>query len=131
MKNGVDYPAVGMTFGLDVIHEALMLKDAIPVKPPVDLYIIPLGTEKACLKLATELRNKGLKVDVDMADRRLKKSLDFANKQGIPYVVVIGENELESGVLLLKEMKIGKEYKVCMERLGEFSMKLLSEGERA
>ena len=122
IENGVDYPAVGMTFGLDVIYEALMLKGAIPVNPPVDLYIIPLGTEKACLKLATELRNKGLKVDVDMADRRLKKSLDFANKLGIPYVVVIGENELESGALLLKEMKTGKEYKVCMEKLGEFSM---------
>jgi histidyl-tRNA synthetase len=131
IENGVDYPAVGMTFGLDVIYEALMLKDAIPVKPPVDLYIIPLGTENACLKLATELRNKGLKVDVDMADRRLKKSLDFANKQGIPYVVVIGENELDSGALLLKEMKTGKEYIVSMEKLGEFSMKLLSEGKRA
>jgi len=66
-----------------------------------------------------------------MADRRLKKSLDFANKQGIPYVVVIGENELESGELLLKEMKIGNEYRTCMEKLEGFSMKLLSEGERA
>jgi histidyl-tRNA synthetase len=112
IDNGADYPAVGMTFGLDVIYEALMLKDAIACKPPVDLYIIPLGTEKACLKLATELRNKGLKVDVDMVDRKLMKSLDFANKQGIPYVVVLGENELESGELMMKEMKTSKEYKV-------------------
>jgi len=117
--NGVEYPAVGMTFGLDVIYEVLMLKDAIPFKPPVDLYIIPLGTEKASLKLATELRSRGMKVDVDMADRRLKKSLDFANKQGIPYVIVLGENELESGELMLKEMKTGKEYKVCTDKLGE------------
>jgi len=43
-----------MTFGLDVIYEALMLKGAIAGKPPVDLYIIPLGTEKACLKLVME-----------------------------------------------------------------------------
>ena len=64
-----------MTFGLDVIYEALMLKGAIISEPPVDLYIIPVGTQKACLKLATELRSKGLKVDVEMADRRLKKSL--------------------------------------------------------
>lgn len=120
IDNGLDYPAVGMTFGLDVIYEALMLKGAISIKPPVDLYIIPLGTEKACLKLATGLRSKGLKVDVDMTYRRLKKSLDFANKQGIPYVVVIGENELVSGKLLLKEMKTGKEYKICKDKLGEF-----------
>ena len=118
--NGLDYPAVGMTFGLDVIYEALMLKDAVSIKPPVDLYIIPLGMEKPCLKLATELRSKGLKADVDMTYRRLKKSLDYANKQGIPYVVVIGENELESGEFLLKEMKTGKEYKVCIDKLGDF-----------
>lgn len=131
IDNGLDYPAVGMTFGLDVIYEALMLKGAFSIKPPVDLYIIPLGTEKACLKLATELRSKGLKVDVDMTDRRLKKSLDFANKQGIPYVVVIGENELESGELLLKEMKTGKEYKVCIDKLGEIFTKLFSDRSRA
>ena len=131
IDNGLDYPAVGMTFGLDVIYEALMLKGAISIKPSVDLYIIPLGTEKACLKLASKLRSNGLKVDIDMADRRLKKSLDFANKQGIPYVVVIGENELESGELLLKEMKTGKEYKVCIDKLGEFFTKSFSEGGRA
>jgi histidyl-tRNA synthetase len=104
-----------MTFGLDVIYEALMLKGAIISEPPVDLYIIPVGTQKACLKLATELRSKGLKVDVEMADRRLKKSLDFANKQGIPYVAIVGENELESAQLMLKEMKTGIEYKACMD----------------
>jgi len=122
IDNGLDFPAVGMTFGLDVIYKALMLKDAIPVKPPVDLFIIPLGTQKACLKLATELRNKGLKVEVDMIDRRLKKSLNFANKQEISYVVILGDSELESGELILKEMKTGKEYKVYIDKPGEFSM---------
>jgi len=117
--NGLDYPAAGMAFGLDVIYEALMIKDAISIELPVDLYIIPLGTEATCLKLATELRKKGLNVDIDMADRRLKKSLDYANKQGIPYVAVVGENELESGNLMLKEMSTGKGYKVCMEKLDE------------
>ena len=115
IDNGVDYPAVGMTFGLDTIYEALMLKDAIVEKPPVDLYIIPLGTEKASLKLATELRNKGPKVDVDMAGRRLKKSLEYANKQGIPYVIILGENELTIGEITVKEMNTGKEFKVKLD----------------
>lgn len=120
IDNGCDYPAVGMTFGLDVIYEALMQKGAVADKPPVDLYVIPLATEKACMKLAADLRNKGLRVDVEMTGRRLRKSLDFANKQGIPYVAVLGENELESGELALKEMTTGKEYKVAMDQLGEF-----------
>ena len=124
IENGVDYPAVGMTFGLDVIYEALVLKDAVTAKPPVDIYIIPIDTEKICLKLATELRNKGLKVDIDMADRKLKKSLDFANKQGIPYVIILGENELEQGELMIKEMKTGKEYKVCIEDASAYAKNL-------
>lgn len=119
IDNGAQYPAVGMTFGLDVIYEALKQKDAIPFKPPVDLYIIPLGTEKACLKLVTNLRNKGLRVDIDITGRKLKKSLDFANKQGIPFVIVLGDNELESSEVTIKEMKSGKEYKASIDGLYE------------
>lgn len=116
IDNGLDYPAVGMTFGLDVIYQVLLLKDPAAAKPPVDLYIVPLGTEKTCLKLATELRSKGVKTDVEMTGRKLKKSLDFANKQGIPYVAIIGENELKEGKVMLKDMVKGCEYEM---NLGE------------
>jgi histidyl-tRNA synthetase len=77
------------------------------------IYIIPLGTGKECLKMATELRKVGLRVDVDMTDRRLKKSMDYANKQGIPFVSVIGENEVQSGEFMLKAMETGREYRIC------------------
>ncbi len=113
IDNGLDYPAVGMTFGLDVIYQALLAKGAATGKPPVDLYIIPIGTGKECLKLATELRKKGLRVDVDMTDRRLRKTMDYANKQGIPFVAVIGENEVQSGKFMLKEMETGREQEIC------------------
>lgn len=112
IENGNEYPAVGMTFGLDVIYEALVLKGDIKKFAPFDFYIIPLGTESACLKLATTLRQNGLNVDIDMTGRRLKKSLDFANKQQIPYVIILGENELKSGEISVKDMKTGKEYKL-------------------
>jgi histidyl-tRNA synthetase len=59
-----------------------------------------------------------------MADRKLKKSLDFANKQGIPYVIILGENELEQGELMIKEMKTGKEYKVCIEDASAYAKNL-------
>lgn len=119
LDNGNDYPAVGMTFGLDVIYEALILKGIIKEKPSVDLYLIPLGTQKECLKLIFELRNKGLKADLEMTDRKLKKSLDYANKLMIPYVVILGENELESGKVRIKDMIKGSEIEVCLDELGE------------
>lgn len=119
LDNGNDYPAAGMTFGLDVIYEALILKGIIKEKPSVDLYLIPLGTQKECLKLIFELRNKGLKADLEMTDRKLKKSLDYANKLMIPYVVILGENELESGKVRIKDMIKGSEIEFCLDELGE------------
>lgn len=119
LDNGIDYPAVGMTFGLDVIYEALILKGVVTEKSPVDLYIIPLGTEKACMKIVMDLRNQGLKVDMEMAGRKLKKSLDFANKQVIPYVIILGENELSTGRVKLKDMIKGLENEVSLNDLGE------------
>lgn len=120
LDNGNDYPAVGMTFGLDVIYEALMLKNPEIAKPPVDLYMIPLGTEKDCLKIADGLRKQGIKVDVDMSGRKLKKSLDYANKQKIPSVLIIGENELKEGKARLKRMIDGSEREIILNEASFF-----------
>ena len=52
-----------------------------------------------------------------MTGRKLKKSLDFANRQGIPYVVIIGENELSAGKARIKEMGSGNEYEMDLVSL--------------
>lgn len=92
-----------------------------------DLYVIPLGTEKACLKLVTELRSHGVKADMGMSGRKLKKALDFANKQGIPYVIIIGEDELKAMAVKLKEMSTGSEYEVGLDEIVERLVVLLGE----
>lgn len=120
LDNGNDYPAVGMTFGLDVIYEALMLRDPIAVIPPVDLYVIPLDTEIECMKIADRLRKQGIKVDVDMTGRRLRKSLDYANKQKIPYALIIGEDEVKEGKAKLKGMLDGSEREVKLDETATF-----------
>lgn len=130
LGNGMDYPAVGMTFGLDVIYEALLLKEAVTEMPPVDLYIIPLGTERACMKIVMDLRNRGLKVDMEMTGRKLKKSLDFTNKQVIPYVIIVGENELKAGRVKLKDMIKGLENEVSLNDLGESVKTVLAKGNK-
>ncbi len=127
LENGMDYPAVGMTFGLDVIYEALVLKGTALIRPFIDLYVIPLGTEKACLKLVTELRSNGVKADMEMCGRKLKKALDYANKQGIPYVMIIGEDELKAVAVKLKEMSTGSEFEVGLDEIVERLVVLLGE----
>ena len=53
------------------------------------------------------MRDVGLRVEVDKNVKKLKKSLSYANKMNIPYVIILGEDELEKGVILVKTMQSG------------------------
>ena len=57
--------------------------------------------------LANKLRNKGIKVIIEMNHKKIKKCFDWANKKAIPYVTVIGEDEMKNQKLNLKNMKTG------------------------
>lgn len=107
---GEEYPAIGMSFGLDVIYEILNKMHEGEVKSCVDLFIIPIGTGVDSFKLASGLRNEGLKVEIEKMDRRVKKSMNYANKENIPFVIVIGEDEVKNGKIKLKDMQSGDEH---------------------
>lgn len=107
---GEEYPAIGMSFGLDVIYEILNKMHEGEVNSCVDLFIIPIGTGVDSFKLASGLRNEGLKVEIEKMDRRVKKSMNYANKENIPFVIVIGEDEVKNGKIKLKDMQSGDEH---------------------
>ncbi|MBC8059434.1 MAG: histidine--tRNA ligase [Clostridiaceae bacterium] len=112
-----EYPAVGMSFGLDVIFAAMSLKERAENLCFIDIFVIPMNTEKEALKLAASLRKMGYRVDMEMMGKKLKKSLDYANKENIPFVIVLGENELKDGIIKLKDMKIGKDIEIPLDNL--------------
>lgn len=112
LNNGIEYPAVGISFGLDVIYTALKMKNESENISMIDLLLIPLGTEKECLKIANSLRREGLRVEINMSKRKLNKILNTANKNNIPYVIIIGENEISSSEVIIKFMITG-ETKKC------------------
>ena len=112
-----EYPAVGISFGLDVIFSALTLKNKIQYKYPLDLMIIPIGTESKALEIAKALRKKGFLVDLEMTGRKLKKCLDFANKEKIPYVLILGQNELTANCVKLKNMFTGVEKTILISSI--------------
>ncbi len=112
LNNGIEYPAVGISFGLDVIYTALKMKPESQKTSMIDLLLIPLATEKQCLKIANNLRKEGLRVDINMSKRKLNKILNTANKKNIPYVIIIGENEISSDEVTIKFMTTG-ETKKC------------------
>jgi threonyl-tRNA synthetase len=71
---------------------------------PVQVQLIPVGTrhEDACLKLAAEFRAQGLRIEVDLANETVGKKIRQASQQKVPYLIVIGDKEIDSPKLALK-----------------------------
>ena len=104
INNGNTYPAVGISFGLNVIYEILKNRKEFTEKSLTDIFIIPMGTEIECLKIAETLRKAGYKVEVEMRNRKMKKSLEYANEENIPFVFILGEDELTNNSITVKDM---------------------------
>ncbi len=112
INDGNIYPAVGISFGLSTIYEILKNKEEFKSKSLIDIYIIPMNTKKESLSLANKLRTFGYKVDLEMNDRKVKKCFEFANKENIPYVIVLGEDEIKNNYFNLKNMITGEQFKI-------------------
>ncbi len=117
IDDGEIYPAVGISFGLTSIFELLKNSEELKNVSPVDIYIIPMGTNIESLNLANSLRNLNIKVDLEMNNKKVKKSLDFCNKENIPYVIILGEDEITNNSFKLKDMFNKNEYLINMNEL--------------
>lgn len=104
INDGNEYPAVGISFGLSAIYELLRDNEKFENESNIDIYIIPMDTNVESLGLANDLRELGYKVEIEMRNIKLKKSLDYANKEEIPYVIIFGKDELENQNFNLKDM---------------------------
>jgi len=99
-------PAVGISFGISVIKDALKNKSGKTVS---QFYIIPINALEDSLKILQKLRDNNLKVDIDLNSRGISKNLEYANSLEIPYVILIGKEELKQNKVKLRDMKTGKE----------------------
>ena len=112
----------GIGFGLG-IDRALLAAEAEGVIGEdafvSDLFIIPLGegAKLQALTIAQELRNRGKRVEIAFGDRALKGAMKGADKSGATYVIVLGESEISSGTVELKEMKTGSSTSVKIDSL--------------
>ena len=114
----------GIGFGLGV-DRALLAAEAEGVIGAdafvSDLFIIPLGesAKLQALTIAATLRAKGKRVEIAFGDRALKGAMKGADKSGAMHVIVLGESEISSGTVELKEMKSGTETSVKIDSLFE------------
>ncbi len=104
--------AVGFSFGLERI--AMILND---IKKNLklsntEIYLIPINTEKECLKIAHSLRNQGLNVDMDLKGKKMGQAITYADSLGIPYAGIIGDDELKEESITIKNLKTREQKKV-------------------
>ena len=107
IDNGEIYPACGLSFGLEPIYA--ILKEEINKNSLVDCLVIPMNQDVEALKLTTKLRENNIKVILEMNKRKIKKSFEFANKENIKYVIVVGEDEVAKRKYSLKNMETGNQ----------------------
>ena len=120
IDDGKQYPAVGISFGLNVIYEILKDREEFAEKALTDIFIIPMGTEIECLKIAEILRKANYKVEIEMKQRKMKKSLEYANEENIPYVFILGEDELKQNIISIKNMKEKTQTTIFLDKIADW-----------
>lgn len=115
MDNGNSYPAVGLSFGLEPIFNIKKMEYAD--KSLIDIYMVPLDTNVDTLKLATVLRDNGYRILIEMNKKKIAKCFEYADRENIPYVMIIGLNEVENNCFKIKDMKKKEEYSFSREEI--------------
>lgn len=114
-----DIPAAGFGLGLERILYFLDLEgiDLGGVRPP-ELFIGFMGSAKTeAFKIINTLRDQGISVETDYLDRSVKAQMKYANKINAPYVVILGEDEISSGTVKVKNMADGSEMETSIENI--------------
>ncbi|MFC2174640.1 histidine--tRNA ligase [archaeon] len=123
LLGGQDTAAVGISYGVDRV---IQLMDEAGLFPPLGgtkcfVAAVNDSVRQKAVEIATELRKSGVSAETDLAGKSLGKQFAYCNSKGIPYCVIAGPKELESGEAVLRDMESGNEETV---KLGELAGKL-------
>ncbi|MBS3146593.1 histidine--tRNA ligase, partial [Candidatus Woesearchaeota archaeon] len=113
--NQLNYPAVGISFGIDPILE--IIKDFKNKLIMTKVYIISISQLEPSIKLLNELRKNNINADIELLQRGIGKSLDYANRSDIPYVIFLGEKEVKNNKVKLRTMETGEEEFLTLEEV--------------
>jgi histidyl-tRNA synthetase len=114
-------PTVGFGWGDVTLANFLELHRLMPdLRPQTDAYVALAGdVAAAARKPVAELRRQGINLAVDLSGRKLGDQLKVADKKGIEYVLIVGEDELKTGKYKLKNLKTGKEQQFNLKQIAK------------
>ena len=112
---------VGISFGADRIYDVMVGLDLFPeeVNFTTKVLFANLGAEEetVALMLLNKLRNNNIASEIYPDGGKMKKQMEYANRRGIPYVVIIGSDEVEQGVATVKNMQTGEQHQVTFDEI--------------
>jgi len=114
-------PGVGISIGLTrlfyVLNEYQLLKNE-NAKSISKVIVIPMVEDFTYpIQVATILREKGIQTEIYLENKAMKKKMNYANKQNIPYAIIIGEDEVKEQTITLKDMVSGEQKTIKLEEL--------------
>ena len=113
-------PGVGISIGLTRLFYKLNELNLIKAskKSIADVLIIPMVEDLSIpIKIATKLRNNGVKTEIYLNNKKLKAKFKYADKLEIPYVIIIGEDEIQKEIVKLKNMTTGEEKEISFNEI--------------
>jgi len=114
-------PAVGISFGLSVLCDALERIEAqsgeVKNSSAIKAFVIPIGGEQEAFAVVQRLRAAGIASSIDLLSRSISKNLEYASKQGISFAVFVGPQEAKLGKVKARDLRSGEEKTVSVAEL--------------
>ena len=112
-------PTVGFGWGDLTLQNFLELHNLLPdLASETDLYAILVGdVQVEAQKVVSELRDAGINVAIDLSGRKIGDQIKMADKKSVGKVIIIGEDEIKSGIFTVKTLKDGKEDKLSLKQI--------------
>ncbi len=116
---GLDVPAVGISYGFGRIVEAVTELNLIPKTTSATKVLVTIfpGYLTRSLNTADKLRKAGINIEVYLEENNLSKQLEYAIKKNIPFVLIIGPDEVKADKVTLKNMKTGDQQTISLEKV--------------
>ena len=110
---------VGISFGADRIYDVMNELNLFPetIQAATRALFINFGSEeeKYCLRLLANLRQAGIPSEIYPDHAKVRKQMEYANRKNIPFVILIGKDEMESGLLTIKNMHSGEQHSCSLD----------------